>query len=58
MEPKLVVTKRKLPENAASLEKEKAETPDANRCKSQLDVKKNVDKAIYDHFTSLSHNQI
>ena len=40
------------------LEKEKAETPDANRCKSQLDVKKNVDKAIYDHFRSLSHNQI
>ena len=40
------------------LEKEKAETPDANRCKIQRDVKKNVDKAIYVNFRSLSNNQI
>ena len=46
-----------VPENATTLEKEKA-ILDAKRCKIQRDVKKSVDKAIYDNFRGLSNNQI
>ena len=44
IELKLAVIKRKLPENATTWEKEKAEIPDAKRCKIQRDVKKSVDR--------------
>ena len=56
--PKPAVIKRTLPEYATALEKEKALIPDTKRCKSQRDAKKNVDKAIYDNFRSLSNYQI
>ena len=39
-------------------EKEKAEIPDAKRCKIQRDVKKSVDKVIYNNFSSLINNPI
>ena len=57
MELKPAVVKRALPENATTLEKEK-EIPDAKRCKIQRDVKKSVDKVIYENFRSLSNNHI
>ena len=52
------VIKRTLPENAVKLEKEKTEIPDTIRCKIELDVKKSVDKTIYDIFRSPSSIQI
>ena len=58
MELKTAVINRTLPENATTLEKEKVEIPDAKRCKAQRDVKKSVDKVIYDNFRSLNNNQI
>ena len=57
-ELKPAVIKRTLPVNAATLEKEKAEIPDAKRCKIQRDVRQSVDKAIYDNFRSLNGYQI
>ena len=56
--PKPAIIKRTLPEYATALEKEKALIPDTKRCKSPRDAKKNVDKAIYDNFRSLSNYQI
>ena len=47
-----------LPGSATTLEKEKAEIPRAKCCKIQCDVKKHVDRAIYDNVRSLSNNQI
>ena len=58
MELKLAVMKRTLPENATTLEKVKAEIPDAQRCKIPHDLRKSVDKAIYDTFWILSNDQI
>ena len=58
MELNLAVIKRTHPENATTLEKEKAEIPEAKRCKIQRDVKKSVNKSIHDNFGSLSNNQI
>ena len=54
----LAVIKRKLPANVTTWRTEKAGIPDAKRCKIQRDVKKSVDRVIYDNFSSLSNNQI